>query len=228
MTDTITTPTLGDLEWPDPEPAAPAKPRRRRRAARPKPEEQQPQRHHATGAGMRLGGDHPAFFYIEVIGTIAVAVAAFTISVTGLLAVARWQHTPDLLHFLTPVMVDLPIAVFTTMTITFKYREQLLPMWFARILSFVFAGFSSVANFLHTASVGGLDGYEAIIGATFNGVAPLIVLACTELLGHLITRPKRNTGRLRKQTVRDLKRVQKELQKRLRALDAADAKVLRG
>lgn len=177
-----------------------------------------PQRRHATGAGMRLGGDHPALFYIEVWGTIAVALAAFTISVSGLLAVARWQHTPDFLHFLTPVMVDLPIAVFTTMTITFKYREQHLPMWLARVLSFAFAGFSAAANFLHTTSVsGGLDTYEQWIGAVFNGVAPLVVLACTEFLGHLITRPKAERGKARRQAeeLASMRRKVRQLERRL-------------
>jgi hypothetical protein len=172
---------------------------RPRMAPRPKPEQVAKVRH-VTGAGARIGGDHIALWWIEVFGTVGIALAAFATSVTSLLSVASWQHTPEVLHFLTPVMIDLPIAVFATMTITFKHREQRAPMWFARMLSFTLTAFSSVANFLHTVDVsGGIRGYEDAVGACFNAAAPWIVLACTELLGHLITRPKAERGKAQRQ-----------------------------
>lgn len=211
MTDVA--PTLAGLEPPAPPKAARAARTTRKTTTKVR---------HITGAGARKSGDHIALFAIEVAGTIAIALAAFTVSVTSLLAVAEWQRTPDVLHFLTPVMVDLPVVVFTTMTITFKYREQLAPKWFARILAFVLTTFSSIANFLHTAEVGGLGTYEAWVGACFNAAAPWIVLCCTELLGHLITRPKGERGLVARQKA-EIKQLRRQVSKLTAATKGIEA-----
>jgi hypothetical protein len=147
-------------------------------------------RGHATGKGFRIGGDHPSLHWIVVIGTILTGLASFTISFTSLLAVAVWQRTPEEIHVLTPVMIDLPVIVFSVATMIFKHREQRGAMWFARILSWFVTALSSGANFLHTASIGGLDTYEDWIGAGFNGLAPIFVYCTTEILGSILTRPK--------------------------------------
>ncbi len=165
-----------------------------------------------TGAGARIGGDHIALHTIVVVGVIIVALVSFAISFTSLLAVAEWQGTPDMLHVLTPLMVDAPVVVFTTATIIFKHREQPVAMWMSRTLSVVATAASSGANFLHTVSVRGLTSYEDWIGASFNAAAPILVLCCTEILGHLITRPKAERGKLQR-----LEAQVKTLTKQLRA-----------
>jgi hypothetical protein len=168
----------------------------RRAARRPRRAKAQPDgtapapRGHATGRGYRVGGDHPALHWIVVVGTILTGIASFMISFTSLLAVAVWQRTPKEFHALTPVMVDLPVIVFSVATMIFKYREQVGAMWFARILSWFVTALSSGANFLHTASISGLATYEDWIGASFNGLAPIFVYCSTEILAALITRPK--------------------------------------
>jgi hypothetical protein len=149
-----------------------------------------PRTHHKTGAGARIGGDHIALQYVVIAGVVLTALASFTISFTSLLAVAEWQATPEYLAFLTPLMVDLPVVVFSVATIMFRHREQRGGEWAARALAIVMTAVSSSANFLHTASVRGLDGYEDWIGASFNALAPILVLCCTEVLGGLITRPR--------------------------------------
>lgn len=212
------TDTLPGLEAP-PLPAIAPPARRARRTPKAEPAKT----HHVTGAGARIGGDHIVLWWIEVAGTVGIGLAAFAVSVTSLLQVAAWQHTPDTLHFLTPVMIDLPITVFTTMTISFKYREHWFAMWLARILSLVLTSFSSVANFLHTVDVnGGLNDYQDAVGTGFNAAAPWILYACIELLGHLITRPKGERGKYQRQQA-EIKSLKTQLRAAQRAATKADA-----
>lgn len=151
-----------------------------------------------TGAGARMSGDAFGLHLVVQIGVIVIAIASFTISFTSLLDVARWQETPEVLHFLTPVMIDAPVVVLGAATIIFKHREQLAAMHLVRTGSVVATAYSSAANFLHTVSVRGLDTYEDWIGATFNASCPWWVLVCTEILGHLITRPKSERGKVQR------------------------------
>lgn len=150
---------------------------------------------HATGSGMRQGGDHPVFHVIAVTGTIIVALASFALSVFSQLAVAVWQRTPETMRFLTPIMVDAPIVVFSTGVIIFKAREQPIPEWTCRALALAMTTIASANNFLHTVEVGGLADYTAWIGASLNALAPWLVYACVEVLGALLVRPKpKNTA----------------------------------
>ncbi|MDM4761919.1 hypothetical protein QT381_02730 [Galbitalea sp. SE-J8] len=143
-----------------------------------------------TGAGQRVGGDHPALHWVSVAGTIAVAMSSFAISFTALLEVAVWQHLPERLRFMTALEVDLPIVVTGAMQIVFKHREQAFPLWVTRVFGWIVTAASAGANFWVTAAASGLVTPEDWIGACFHGFAPVSVYVCTELLGHLITRPK--------------------------------------
>lgn len=173
-----------------------------------------------TGAGQRLGGDHPAFHFIAIIGLVLVALSSFVISFTALLAVAEWQHTPERIHFMTALEIDLPIVVTAVLSIVFKHREQPGPLWIARGFGVIVTIASAGANFLHTVSVGGLDTYQGWIGASFNGFAPISVYICSELVAHLITRPKGHQSEKRRIAVEN-KALKSELRKTQRALAAA-------
>lgn len=174
---------------------------------------------HATGAGMRQGGDHPVFHVIAVTGTIIVALASFALSVFSQLAVAVWQQTPSYMHFLTPIMVDAPIVVFSTGVIIFKAREQPLPEWICRALALAMTTVASANNFLHTVEVGGLADYTAWIGACLNALAPWLVYACVEVLGALLVRPKpKNTPLAKARAIAAERLVElKQLRKTVRA-----------
>lgn len=174
---------------------------------------------HATGAGMRQGGDHPSLHTIVVVGTIVVALASFGLSIFGQLAVAVWQQTPSFAHFLTVIMVDAPIIVFSGGVIIFKAREQAWPEWVCRVLAILMTLVSSANNFLHTVEVGGLADYRAWIGASMNALAPILVYACVEVLGSLLVRPKAKNTPLAKARALAAERLVelKQLRKVLRA-----------
>lgn len=188
-----------------------------------------------TAATKRVGGDHPVWFWLQVSGLLIVIAAALTISASALVVVGGWQQTPDAIDPVTVLMIDGPMLVAFFCAVTFKWRGHTSWLWGARIFGGVMTLFSAGANFAYTVSASaaanggtGLDTYQEWVGGIVHASAPVLVNVSFEFFGHVITRPKRNDTRLRKLTVRELKRVEKELRRRIRESDAAEAKALRG
>lgn len=189
----------------------------------------------ATAATRRVGGDHPVWFVLQIVGLVGVILSALTISATALVVVGGWQQTPDAIDPLTVTMIDLPMLVAFCCSVTFKWRG--FPGWLtaSRIFGGAMTAFSSAMNFLYTVSASatasggtGLDTYQEITGAIVHAAAPLLVNVCFEFFGQIITRPKRDAARVRKMTVKELRRVEKQLETRIRQADRIESKALRG
>lgn len=145
--------------------------------------------HHRTGAGARINADHIALYRLIVAGILATAAAAIVTSWNGLIYVAAWQQLIPGLRWVTPVMIDVAIVVFTLGDLAKKSRGENAVLF--NLGKYTLTAISSSANFLHTVSISGLGDFQAITGACLNAVAPTLILLTTEVLGSLITRPKR-------------------------------------
>lgn len=148
-----------------------------------------PKTRRRTGAAETINPDHIGMHRLIVVGVITTLLAAVLTSWNGLTFVASWQLLPESLHWLTPVMVDVPLIVLTLARGALRKRGIR-----ARGLLLGIAGltvFSSTANALHTIAAAGLDSIPAIVGATTNALAPWLILAMTEVLWLVVTRPIR-------------------------------------
>jgi len=227
----VTDTTIEGLDLPAADPSRRARATRRRAAS-----SRAPRTHREpTAASARIGGDHKVWFWLQVIGLVGVILSALVVSASALIVVGGWQHTPPFLDPLTVLMIDLPMLVAFVCSVTFKWRGFTGWLWAARIFGGIMTAFSASANFLYTVSASaaisggtGLDTYQEITGAIVHASAPVLVFVCFEFFGQIITRPKRNAARLRKMTVKELRHVEKEIAKRVRAADLLEAKALRG
>lgn len=148
---------------------------------------------HRTGAGARINADHIWLYRLVVAGILVAAAAAVITSWNGLVFVAEWQGLPSELRPVTPVMIDVPIIVLTLGALAKRSRGE-SPALFL-VLALALTGVSAAANFLHTVAQRGLDDYADWGGAILNALAPGLVLLTTEVLGSLVTRPKRAVRR---------------------------------
>jgi hypothetical protein len=156
---------------------------------------------HRTGAGARINADNIWLYRLIVLGVVVAAGAAVLTSWNGLVYVAAWQGLLPEWRWITPVMIDVPIVVLTLGALAKRSRGE-SPALFI-ILALGLTGVSAAANFLHTVADRGLDDYSDWGGATLNSIAPALVLLTTEVLGQLVTRPKRvPRSRRRKSAVR--------------------------
>ncbi len=142
-----------------------------------------------TGAGARINADHINLYWLIVAGIMATATAAIITSWNGLVYVAQWQQLAPEWRWVTPVMIDVAIVVFTLGALAKRSRGESLLLF--QIGAYGLTAISSTANFLHTVAIGGLSSFEDYTGAGLNALAPLLILLTTEVLGSLITRPKR-------------------------------------
>lgn len=142
-----------------------------------------------TGAGARINADHIGLYWLIVAGILATATAAIITSWNGLIYVAGWQQLPTEFRFVTPVMIDVAIIVFTLGKLAKVSRGEGHVLF--TLGAYSLTAVSAAANFLHTIDLGGLASFEAWTGALLNALAPLLILLTTEVLGSLITRPKR-------------------------------------
>lgn len=147
-----------------------------------------------TGAGARINADHIGLYWLIVGGILATAAAAIVTSWNGLIFVAEWQGLPFQWRWVTPVMIDVAIIVFTLGSLAKKSRGESLVLFV--LGAYGLTAISSAANFVHTIALrGGLSNYEDWTGAALNALAPLLILLTTEVLGALVTRPKRQPKR---------------------------------
>lgn len=145
--------------------------------------------HHRTGAGARINADHIVLYRLIVAGILATAAAAIVTSWNGLIYVAAWQQLVPGLRWVTPVMIDVAIVVFTLGDLAKKSRGESAVLFI--VGKYSLTAISSAANFAHTVSISGLGDFQAVTGACLNTIAPPLILLTTEVLGALITRPKR-------------------------------------
>jgi hypothetical protein len=206
-----------------------------RRARVAKPSQRTTATRDRTAASRRVGGDAMVWFVLQIIGLVGVIAAALVISASALIVVGGWQQTPDAIDPLTVAMIDLPMLVAFLCSVTFKWRG--FSGWLAasRAFGIVMTAFSSAANFLYTVSASqatsggtGLETYQEITGAIVHAAAPVLVNVCFEFFGQIITRPRRNATRLRKMTIKELRRVEKEIAARVKEADRFEKKAIVG
>lgn len=186
----------------DEQPAKPTRtPNPRKRAARATapettpvaaPSEPMHEKHHRpkTGAGARLNADHIALYRLVVAGVIVTALAAVAISWQGLTAVGSW-FLPPAFAWLLPVAIDVAIVVFTLATLSRRSRGETVALLL--VGAYGLTAVSAAANAMHVflEPVDGLGKLQTIIAAVLAGLAPMLILLTTEVLGTLITKPPR-------------------------------------
>ena len=176
-----------------------------------------PAEHHKrprTGAGARFNADHIALYRAVNAGVIITALAAIAISWQGLTAVGSW-FLPIYAAWLLPIAVDVAIVVFTLATLSRRSRGESVGLLL--LGAYGLTGVSAVANFGHVVLEPrpDLQPLQLGIAATLAGLAPLLILLTTEVLGTLITKPPRADRPSAKlaETQAELKKVRTELTK---------------
>jgi hypothetical protein len=142
-----------------------------------------------TGAATTINPDHVGIHRLIVVGVATSLLAAVLTSWNGLAFVAGWQLLPVGLLWLTPVMVDIPLIVLTLARGALRKRGIRARGLLLGIVALTV--FSSGANALHTIATTGFDSIPAVVGTTTNALAPWLILAMTEALWLVVTRPIR-------------------------------------
>jgi hypothetical protein len=170
------------------------------------PRERRPRR---TGAPARLAADDFRFFLVILGGVVLFALASFAASFAGQYAMARNTGLPELLWWLVPLFIDLPIIVLSLATLIFRARGQ--HDWHTWAVVVLLTGLSSAINVAHVYAVGaGAAGSIGLgLGAVVMGGAPWLVLISFEELGRLGIKPpekKRPAPPARKTTTKKASR----------------------
>jgi hypothetical protein len=144
---------------------------------------------HRTGAADTINPDHIGMHRVVVFGVMVTLAAAVLTSWTGLLWVAEQQLLPSQLLWVTPVMIDVPLIVLTLARGALKKRGIEKRRLLVGIIALTL--FSSVANLLHTIAETGFSTIPAVLGALTNALAPWLIVAMTEVLWLVVTKPIR-------------------------------------
>lgn len=144
---------------------------------------------HRTGAAATINPDHIGWHRLILVGVIGTLLAAVLTSWNGLVFVARAQLLGDWLLWLTPIMIDVPLIVLTMARGALRKRGIRARGLLVGIIALTV--FSSTANGLHTIAEGGFDTIPAAVGTVTNALAPWLILAMTEVLWLVVTRPIR-------------------------------------
>ncbi|NHF62261.1 DUF2637 domain-containing protein [Microcella pacifica] len=144
---------------------------------------------HRTGAAETVNPDHIGWHRAIVAGVVLTLLAAVMTSWNGLIYVAEQQLLHERLLWLTPVMIDIPLIVLTLARGALRKRGIRARRLLVGILALTI--FSSGANFLHTVAETGFDSIPAALGALTNALAPWLILAMTEVLWLVVTKPIR-------------------------------------
>lgn len=145
-----------------------------------------------TGAPARIAADNYRFFLAILGGVVAFALASFAASFAGQYAMAPNTGLPELLWWLVPVFIDLPIIVLSLATLIFRARGQ--RVWHTWAIVIALTGLSSAINVAHVfAAVRGSEldttSVGLALGAVVMGGAPWLVLVSFEELGRLGIKP---------------------------------------
>lgn len=172
------------------------------------PRERRPRR---TGAPARLAADDFRFFLVILGGVVLFALASFAASFAGQYAMARNTGLPELLWWLVPLFIDLPIIVLSLATLIFRARGQ--HVWHTWAVVVLLTGLSSAINVAHVLDAGAGDRVASpaglLLGAIVMGGAPWLVLVSFEELGRLGIKPpekKRPAPPARKTTTKKASR----------------------
>ncbi len=145
---------------------------------------------HRVGSAAAINPDDIRMHRLIVVGIIVTLAAAIATSWNGLVYVAEWQLLSPDLRWLTPVMVDVPLVVLTLARGALRKRGIATPGMLVGIVAMT--TYSSLANAAHTIAVSGTGSLESVGGILTNALAPWLILAMTEVLWMLVTKPIRS------------------------------------
>lgn len=135
----------------------------------------------------RTSADNRVVYRLVNAGVVLTALAAALVSWNGLVFVGAWAELPAGLTWLMPLMIDLPIIVFTLGGLARRSRGE--SHWLFSLAGYALTSVSAAANFLHVVSVRGLGTLEGVVGSCLSSMAPVLVLLTTEAMGALLARP---------------------------------------
>lgn len=144
---------------------------------------------HRTGSAETINPDHVVMHRLIVAGVLVTLVAAVLTSWNGLAFVASWQMLPEPFRWLTPVMIDVPLVVLTCARGALRKRGVRARGMLGGIIALT--AYSSLANLAHTVDLAGFATVPAVVGGVTNALAPWLILAMTEVLWLVVTRPPR-------------------------------------
>lgn len=141
-----------------------------------------------TGAPARLAADDIRFFLVILGGVVAFALASFAASFAGQYAMAPNTGLPEVLWWLVPLFIDLPIIVLSLATLIFRARGQ--RVWHTWAVVILLTALSAAINVAHVYTVAAGDSTIGVaLGAIVMGGAPWLVLVSFEELGRLGIKP---------------------------------------
>lgn len=142
-----------------------------------------------TGAGAAVNPDRLGFFYAVAVAVGVVFLASAVISFNGLYAVGLEQGLHPDLAWVTPIMLDVAILVFTMASLIQRRRGNRGQRIFA-VISVAWVTLTSMGlNFLHSYYAVGIDTPMQIAATFVNTFAPASIFVTTELLVGLVIKP---------------------------------------
>jgi hypothetical protein len=127
---------------------------------------------------------------IPVLATAVALVAllmitSFSVSFSGIYAVAAWTGLPVFLQWLPAIFIDAAILAYTISLVVFKARGESTWRTFAGLTAF--ASVSVIANIAHTLAFwnGSLADFRAWVGVLITASAPIAVLLASEEITRL-------------------------------------------
>lgn len=127
------------------------------------------------------------FLALTLLGLAAVS---FTMSYSGLVAVAPWAGLPAVLYWTVPVMIDSGIVIFGLAVFVMRARSQLGALLYAWGLFALFTSLSIAANVMHALdATSGDEFHRRVTGAVIAGTAPFLVATASHMLTLTVIEP---------------------------------------
>lgn len=137
----------------------------------------------------RIQPDTRPVVYLTTGLVLFLGMVSFTVSFTGLSAVAEWAALPPHLRWTVPVFVDGALLAYTLAVLIHRARGE--SARFSWVALGVFTVVSVSANAAHVLGSAGVVDWRTWAGATIAALAPLGVFAATHTVAALaVTRPR--------------------------------------
>lgn len=121
---------------------------------------------------------------VATTGLVAfLGMVSFTVSFTGLSAVAQWAALPPSLRWTVPVFVDGALLAYTLAVLVQRARGE--SARFSWTVLGAFTAVSVAANAAHVLGVGTVGDWRTYAGAVIAAISPLGVFAATHTLASL-------------------------------------------
>lgn len=151
----------------------------------------------------RIRPESPEMALCALILAVAVAVASFAVSFTGLISAAGWAGIPPVLRPAVPLVVDLSILVFTVAAVVARARGEDVRLAWSAVAFFTVVSMMTNATHALADDISTAQTLPAlIIGAFIAGLMPLACLIATHTAVSVAVAPAQGSKAARQKAER--------------------------